>query len=151
MKKFHSPLQKVRKVLDQQLSYRTAQLLRSRHAISCLDDDIELIREHMQHAGQLLNTRARLDAGILETTNSNITALQARLEDKQHERQQQLHRTAELTEEVRQTTARCDGIDEILRRRYAAHRKQNMRAEQIAFEESFASRSHAGSGEDEDQ
>lgn len=151
MKKFHSPLQKVRKVLDQQLNYRTLQLLRSRDAIRFLDDEIEMIREHMKHASQLLNTHTRLGAGILETTNSNIAVLQACLEDKQDQRQQQLHRNTELTEEVRQATARCDGLDEILRRRYAAHRKQNMQAEQIAFEESFASRSHAGSGEDEDE
>jgi len=150
MKKFHSPLQKVRKVLDQQLSYRTAQLLRSRHVISRIDDEIESIRTDMRNAGQLLNTHTHLHAGVLESTNSNNQALKTRLEHKQDQKQQELHRNRTLTEEVRQATAMCDGLDEILRRRYEAHRKRNMHAEQIAFDESFASRNHTGSGEDGD-
>lgn len=144
MKRFHSPLQKIHRIQQQQLKLAEIALLRAQAAVRESEQRI------CEWNDQILNSQNAITALIKSgqsAASGNLDALRSHPKRLQHDikeetlRQDELRRQlAVVQSEYQRLSARCSGMEEILQKKLAEHRRAALLAEQVQLEELFTAR-----------
>lgn len=143
MKRFHSPLQSIQRVLQQQL--RMAELNLA-HVLQEICETEKQIQQRKledirikQEIVQQFSVHSNPHGNTIRASRARMNGCQADLQIQSLYREQLLERADKLKTEYRTLKARSDGVDQLIEKRRQEHRRQQAITAQTELEESARS------------
>lgn len=141
MKRFHSPFEKIQRIQQQQLRLSELSLARAQAELRQADETANTLKNQQQDVEQtivrhLSNARVQLAPERMRSMQAELNRYRAAIHEHAVHRQKLADAVQQAQISYRSQKAESDGIDQLLERSKAEHRRESLAREQVQLDES---------------
>lgn len=141
MKRFRSPFEKIQRIQQQQLRLAELSLARAQAELRQADETANTLKNQQQDVEQtivrhLSHASSELAPERMRSMQAELNVCRTTIQEHEARRQQLAAAVHEAQKAYRAQKAESDGIDQLLERSKAEHRRESLAREQVQLDES---------------